>query len=297
MKIRIGLGLGTQSFPSPEGFLDLCLEMERVGIDSIWLSERLTSGTYDPIVSLSFVAGATRKLKLGTSVLVLPGRNPAILAKELATLDRLSQGRLIPAMGLGVVDPIEQQAFRVQRTDRAPLFDETLPLLRRFWTEDHVTHHGRYFDFEDVTIEPKPYSQIPDVWLGGMAPSELRRTGRLGDGWLPSTCTPAEAAEGRALIEEAASAAGRSIEPEHYGASIVYVDDEIPEFLAKRVARRHPDLDPRELIPVGLGETRELMQRFIDVGFSKFVIRPAKEPARWSDELGRISDALLSLEN
>jgi probable F420-dependent oxidoreductase len=297
MKVRIGIGLGTQSFPSDGSFLELCQEMERIGIDSIWLSERLTGPAYDPIVSLSFVAGGTKKLKLGTSVLVLPGRNPAILAKELATLDRLSNGRIIPAMGLGVVDPIEHQAFRVQRTERSSMFDESLPLLRRFWSEDHVTHHGQHFDFEDVTIQPKPIQQLPDVWLGGMAPSELRRTGRLGDGWLPSTCTPAEAAAGRAAIEEAAANAGRSIESEHYGASITYVEDEIPDYLAKRITRRRPGIDPRELVPIGLKETHALMERFIDVGFTKFVVRPAKEPENWTPELERIADHLLTLEN
>ncbi|MFN0073760.1 MAG: TIGR03619 family F420-dependent LLM class oxidoreductase [Chloroflexota bacterium] len=297
MKIRIGIGLGTQSFPSDGQFLELCQEMERIGFDSIWLSERLTGPTYDPIVSLSYVAGGTRKLKLGTSVLVLPGRNPAILAKELATLDRLSNGRLIPAMGLGAVDPMEHQAFGVQRTERGSIFNESLPLLRRFWTEDHVTHHGQHFHYDDVTIQPKPIQSTPDIWLGGMAASELRRTGRIGDGWLPSTCTPAEAAAGRATIEEAAAEAGRAIEPEHYGASITYVENEIPDYLAKRVTRRRPDTDPRELIPVGLSETRALMERFIDVGFSKFVVRPAREPEHWTPELERIAESLLTLEN
>ena len=297
MKIRIGLGLGTQSFPGDGAFLELCQEMERIGFDSLWLSERLTGPAYDPIVSLSYVAGGTKQLKLGTSVLVLPGRNPAIFAKELATLDRLSNGRLIPAMGLGAVNPAEHQAFRVQRMERASIFDEALPLLRRFWSEDNVTHHGQHFDFEDVSIQPKPIQQLPDVWLGGMAPSELRRTGRLGDGWLPSTCTPAEAAAGRDAINEAASAAGRSIEQEHFGASITYVDDEIPPYLVERVTRRRPGVDPRELVPVGLKETRALMERFIDVGFSKFVVRPAKEPVSWTPELERIADNLLTLEN
>lgn len=297
MKVRIGLGLGTQSFPDEDRFLELCQSMEQMGFDSIWLSERLTGGTFDPIVSLAYVAGATRKLKLGTSVLVLPGRSPAILAKELATLDRLSHGRLLPAMGLGAPDPSEHQAFGVQRTQRAAIFDEALPLLRRFWAEDDVTHNGAHFHYEGVSIKPKPLQQLPDIWLGGMAPSELRRTGRLGDGWLPSTCTPAEAAAGRAVIEEAASAAGREIESEHYGASITYVEDEIPEYLAQRVTRRRPDANPRDLIPVGLSEARTLMERFIDVGFSKFVVRPAREPKHWPDELGRISEALLPLEN
>ena len=297
MKVRIGIGFGTQSFPSEDLLVDLAGCLEELSFDSIWLSERLNGGTFDPIVSLSYIAGVTRKLKLGTSVLVLPGRNPAILAKELATLDRLSGGRFLPAFGLGVVDPIEQMAFGVERAQRAPWFDEALPLLRRLWTEDDVTHHGAFFNCEHLSIHPKPRQSPPDVWLGGMAPSELRRTGRLGDGWLPSTCTPAEAAEGRKLVDQAAADAGRRIDPEHFGVSIVYAEGEIPEVLARRVTRRRPDADPRDFYPVGLPAARELMQRFVDVGFSKFILRPATEPQSWRPELQRMADTVLTLQN
>ena len=123
---------------------------------------------------------------------MLPGRNPVVLAKELATLDRLSGGRLLPAFGLGVADPHEQQAFGVAREERAAWFDEALPLIRRLWLEDVVDHDGPRFHFEGLRVLPKPVQQPPDVWLGGIAPSELRRVGRLGDGWLPSFIMPDE---------------------------------------------------------------------------------------------------------
>jgi alkanesulfonate monooxygenase SsuD/methylene tetrahydromethanopterin reductase-like flavin-dependent oxidoreductase (luciferase family) len=108
---------------------------------------------------------------------VLPGRNPFILAKELATLDRMSNGRLLPAFGLGVADPHEQQAFGVDRGARARLFDEALAVMRGAWTEGSLTHHGEQFRYDDLGVFPKRLQPHLDVWLGGIAPLELRRTG------------------------------------------------------------------------------------------------------------------------
>ena len=105
---------------------------------------------------------------------------------ELAVL---SGGRALPAFGLGIAHPVEQQAFGVARGDRASIFDEALPLLRRLWSEDSVDHDGTWFHYEGMHVLPKPEKPL-DVWLGGKAPSELRRVGRLGDGWLASFATP-----------------------------------------------------------------------------------------------------------
>ena len=214
MKVRIGVGL-TALAPATDGerFGALVDELERLHFDSLWLSERATAPSPEPMVGLAFAAGRTNKLKFGTSVQVLPGRNPVLLAKAWATLDRLSDGRALPAFGLGVADPAEQQAFMVDRGDRADWFDEALPLIRRIWTEDVVDHEGTRFKFEGLRVQPKPVQQPPDVWLGGAAPGELRRVGRLGDGWLPSFTDVATAAEGRVIVEEAASKAGREIDP------------------------------------------------------------------------------------
>ncbi len=141
----------------------------------------------------------------------------------------------------------------VDRSERAAWFDEALPLIRRLWTEDVVDHVGPRFKFEGCAVLPKPLQQPPDVWLGGAAPAELRRVGRLGDGWLPSFTDPASAAAGRAVVEEAAAKAGREIDVEHFGALIIYTrQPEVPEPLARIVAARRPDLDPSAVIPAGL---------------------------------------------
>ncbi len=296
MKIRIGYGLGVQGLRDSARFGELVDGLESRGFDSLWLSERLTGDTPDPLVGLAFAGGRTSKLKLGTSVQVLPGRNPVDVAKEWASLDRLSGGRALPAFGLGVANPAEQQAFGVAREERAAWFDEALPLIRRLWTEDAVDHDGPRFSYRGLSVRPKPVQQPPDVWLGGRAKSELRRVGRLGDGWLPSFSTPGEVAAGRVVVEEAAADAGREIEVEHYGALVIYVRDQIPDLLATAIRSRRPDADPADLVPVGLPALRAHLERFLEAGFSKLVLVPAHDPASWTAELDDVAYEILPLQ-
>jgi probable F420-dependent oxidoreductase len=298
VKVRIGYGLGTRSLTNDAGrFNDFVDALEGCGFDSLWLSERITGDCPDPLIGLAVAAGRTRKLKLGTSVQVLPGRNPVLVAKEWASLDRLSNGRALPAFGLGVADPREQQAFGVARGERAKWFDEALPLIRRLWTEDAVDHDGERFHFEAVSVRPKPLQQPPDVWLGGLAPSELRRIGRIGDGWLPSFCTPADVERSRPVVEDAAAAAGRSFDDEHWGALIAYTDGPVPDIVSAALAARRPDLaDPSEVIAAGIDGLRARIEAFVGAGTSKFVIVPLAEPEDWNTELSRVADALLPLQ-
>jgi len=296
VKIRIGYGLGVQGLRDSARFGELVDGLESRGFDSLWLSERLTGDAPDPLVGLAFAGGRTNKLKLGTSVQVLPGRNPVDVAKEWASLDRLSGGRALPAFGLGVANPAEQQAFGVAREERAAWFDEALPLIRRLWTEDAVDHDGPRFSYRGLSVRPKPVQQPPDVWLGGRAKSELRRVGRLGDGWLPSFSTPGEVAAGRVVVEEAAADAGREIEVEHYGALVIYVRDQIPDLLATAIRSRRPDADPADLVPVGLPALRAHLERFLEAGFSKLVLVPAHDPASWTAELDDVAYEILPLQ-
>ncbi|MGI8793452.1 MAG: TIGR03619 family F420-dependent LLM class oxidoreductase [Acidimicrobiales bacterium] len=297
MKVRVGFGLGTAgSRGGIERFESLVDGLERHGFDSLWLSERITGGAVDPLMGLAVAAGRTTRLKLGTSVLVVPGRNPAVLAKELASLDHLSRGRLLPAVGLGVRDEGEQQAFGVNRKERGAWFDEVVPLLRRFWTGEPVEHHGPRFDYSGITVRPTPVQQPLEMWLGGAAPSELRRVGRLGDGWLPSFTTAAAAAEGRVVVEQAAAEADRSIDPEHWGALVVYHDGPLPDRLKALLAARRPDHDPADVVPSTHAELRVHLQRFVDVGFSKFVLIAAAEPDDWDAELSALAEEVLSMQ-
>src|SRR3954447_11268787 len=235
MKVRIGLGV-------PRGvdlarFVD---ESERLSFDSLWVSERVGADLLDPIVAMTYIAARTTRMKLGASVMVLPGRNPVLLAKALASIDVLSAGRLLPAFGLGVNDASEQQAFGVRREERVAYFEEALPLLRRLWAEESVTHHGDCFHLNDVTVRPRPVRAGFDVWLGGSSRPALARCGRLADGWLASFATPSAVRAGIAVVNDAAVAAGRSIDPEHFGVVIPYIDGDIPDQLAATVSSRDP---------------------------------------------------------
>lgn len=279
-----------------ERFGPLVDDLERLGFDSLWLSERVGHPGPDPLVGLAFAAGRTAKLKLGTSVMVLPGRSPAAVAKAWASLDRLSGGRSLPAFGLGLRDRKEQQAFGVERRERAARFDEALALVRRFWLEDEVTHDGEWYRYDGVRVLPKPVQQPPDVWLGGRAEVELRRCGRLGDGWLPSFVTPDQAARGWKLVNEAASEAGRALDPEHFGVLIPYAHAALPDEVVGLFLARFPDADPSEVFPVGHAALRDTLSRFVDVGASKFVVVPAEEPADWTAELESLAATLLPLQ-
>ena len=247
---------------------------------------------------MAFAAGRTTKLKFGMSVMVLPGRNPVVLAKELATLDRLSQGRLLPAFGLGVADPKEQQAFGVERSERAAWFDESMAVLRACWTGETFSHHGQRFHYDDLRVRPAPQQQHLDVWLGGIAPSELRRVGRLGDGWLPSFVTPDDAARGREVIEATLAEHGRSIDDDHYGALIPYAHGAIPAAVLAGLAKRRPDLaDPSVLVPTGWDELIRTIDAFVAIGTTKFVVLPLVEPSSpeaWVDHLEEAAPIVLA---
>jgi probable F420-dependent oxidoreductase len=298
MKVRIGYGLGTRTRLHDESFGAVVDRLEHHGFDSVWLSEKISGEAPDPLVAMAYAAGRTHDLKFGMSVMVLPGRNPVVLAKELATLARMSGGRLLPAFGLGVVDPIEQQAFGVERSERAALFDEALEVMRLCWTGEPFTHHGDRFHYDGVVVQPAPKRM--DVWLGGSAPSELTRAGRLADGWLPSFLRPADAAAGRAVIEDVCAAHDREIEEDHYGVLIPYCFGSVPDVLLAVLAKRRPDLDDvGQLVATSWDALVDSIKRFIDIGTTKFVVVPIDEPRDaedWSEHLDEAAEVLLPLE-
>jgi len=298
-KVRIGVGLGVGGLRDDSRFADFVDALEGHGFDSLWLSERVGADAPDPVIGLAVAAGRTTRLKLGTSVQVLPGRNPALLAKEWASLDRLSGGRALPAFGLGNPLAAEHQAFGVAREDRGPIFDEALPLIRRLWREDDVDHAGEHFVFRGLTVRPKPLQRELDVWLGGRARSELRRCGRLGDGWLASFLSAGECAERRPVIEQTAADHARVIDDEHYGAMVLHARDEIPDALRERLATLRPDARADDLVAVGPDGLRARVCEYLDVGFSKLVVVPLDEPPpteRWDSALGAIASAVLDLQ-
>jgi probable F420-dependent oxidoreductase len=301
VKIRVGLGLGTTASAGLGGeelasIVDAC---ESLGWDSIWFSERLSMDVPDPLAAMAFVAGRTRRLKLGPSVLVLPGRNPVLLAKELATIDQLSGGRLVVAFGLGVRIPSEHNAFLVDPSEAAARTDEAVALIRRLWTEDGVTHDGPFYPVRDVTLRPRPVQQPhPDVWFGGHSHAAARRVGRLGDGWLPSFIAPGEYKSRADLVREVAAEAGREIDEEHFGALVAYVPVEAaadPGPIVDAFAARRPGLSPEEIIAMdGHRDLRARLEAFVEQGASKFVVVPLVPPVDWAAELSELRTAVAS---
>ena len=142
-------------------------------------------------------------------------------------------------------------------------------------------------------------NQCSNRWTCGwvvIAPSELRRVGRLGDGWLPSFATVDEVRDGIAVVQQVAAEHDRAIDPEHFGALIPYRDGPLPDLIAQFVQRRRPEADPTEVVPER-AQVVDVIKRMIDIGTSKFVLIPVGEPGDWRDELRHIADVALPLEN
>ena len=298
MSVRIGLAPGALPLGAADSapFWEFIDQAEALGFDSVWLSDRLVSGTpvIEPITGLAAAAGRTRRLKFGMSVLVLPLRNPVVLAKEIATIDFLSNGRMLPAFGIGAEDLREYEAAGVAKEERGGRTDEAVALMRRLWTEEHVTHHGRYYHASDVTISPRPMQRELPVWFGGRSPAAFRRLGRSGDGWLASFLTTAEFAEGAAAIRREAAAAGRAIDEDHYGAilSVCIADsvDEAQALAAPALRRFRPDVEVADLSIFGTpDDCAARIAAYVAAGASKFVLRPACPPAQIGRQLDLIA--------
>ena len=295
VKVRIAVAPGVGS-ADPDAFGALVDGLETRRFDTIWLSDIPMAGaSWDPLLALAVAAGRTRRLKLGANVVPI-GRNPFRLAKELAQLDRLSQGRLLLSFVPGLDQPGERQALGIGGADRGRYMDEVVPLLRRWWAGETVVHRSERFDFRDVVLSPGPVQQPLEIWMGGIGPKALERTGRLADGWLGAAVDPEEAGEARRRIETAAGEADRQIDPEHFGMSLGYGHREPSEALVAQLRRRRPDADPRSFFPVGRAEVRDLIGRYVENGISKFVLRPAEEVPSPDDELAWLADAVLDLQ-
>jgi probable F420-dependent oxidoreductase len=284
MSIRIGMGVAGFPFSSPAAFfewVDLC---EESPIDSIWFSERLVSAApnLEPMTAMALLAGRTKRLKFGMNAVVLPFRDPLVLAKECATLDYLSGGRLLPAFGVGGDTAPEFKATSRQPVGRGPLSDEMLDLMVRLWSEEHVSHTGKHFEFHDVTISPRPVQQPLPVWIGGSSEAAIRRTARVGTGWLAGIQSPEQVKPVVEAIRKGSAEAGKPLDPDHYGAGFAYRfgswDDPIAQRTAAAYSRFPGAPEPRSLLAVGgaadiAGRTRE----FVEAGISKFVLRPIAE--------------------
>src|SRR6266404_2188985 len=175
---------------------------EALGLSDVWVSEHIIVPRaqfprsplfYDPVLTLTWVASVTERVRLGTSVIVLPMRHPLPLAKELATLHNLSGGRLILGVGVGWLEP-EFAALGVPFNERGRRMDEGIAMMRAVWSQDPVSFAAKYIPavIKDMTMLPQPVSPIP-MWHGSRSEAAHRRTVRIGDGWHGSQVTPEQA--------------------------------------------------------------------------------------------------------
>ncbi|HEY7166639.1 MAG TPA: LLM class flavin-dependent oxidoreductase [Candidatus Binatia bacterium] len=183
MKIGLSPLQGQTSFSET---LEECERAEAAGFDSIWLGEHHNNPILHPapLIGLAAVATRTRFVGLGTGVLLLPLYHPVMVAEEGAMVDMISGGRLILGVGAGYA-PEEFAAFGYSLAERGGRLDEGASLLNRLWTEENVTHRGKFYQIENATIAPRPVQRPrPPIWFGAWADAAIRRTARLGDAWL-----------------------------------------------------------------------------------------------------------------
>jgi probable F420-dependent oxidoreductase len=298
IRYRVGIMPG----PWPPGrdgaaFLwTLCDMLERSDVDSIWLSDRLSSPAPVPEVmtTLAAIAARTSRLKFGPSVVVLPYRTPVVAAKEMATVDWLSGGRLFPAVGVGVELPREFDASGVPFAERGRRTDEAIRVMRLLWTQDEVTFQGDFYKLDRVSIFPKPWQTPPPIWIGGKSEAAMRRTARLGDGWIPSFITPDEMRAGIQKVHDLAAAAGREVPEDHFGTLINYA---IADSEATALALAQPyvprgrvdEATMRRCTAFGpAGTLIEKVEDYVKAGASKFILRPLCPPDRMLEQLALV---------
>jgi probable F420-dependent oxidoreductase len=281
MKVRVGLGIANFPFSDARAFWRWVERCEDSTVDSIWQTDRLVTSIpqLESMTTMAALAGATRRLKFGMNVTVVTFRDALVLARECATIDFLSNGRLLPAFGVGPDIAPEWQATGRTGKGRGRQTDEALEIMARLWAGERVTFDGEFHHYHDVRIAPLPVQQPLPLWIGGRSAAAVKRTARLGTGWLGGVESPEQAGPVVAAIAEASAAAGRPIDPDHYGAAFGYRFGTWDEPIVERTARLLSGLaqtsDPRRHVAVGgAAEILARIEEFKAVGVSKFVLRP-----------------------
>lgn len=207
------------SQPTPEisRLCGLAEQAEGHGFDSLWVGDSIIARPrLEPLTTLAAVAARTRRVKLGTAVLLPALRHPVVLANELANLDLIAEGRLVLGLGIAAKNPAVEAEFLacgVRFGRRIGVFEENVNLMRLLWTEPEVSFAGRYFTVDHVRpgLRPRQKSGIP-LWLAGATDNALRRVARLGDGWLPIVPSPEDFSRDLARLRVFLAAEGKSVE-------------------------------------------------------------------------------------
>lgn len=231
-EVKFGLGISTGAeglmYPIPyadvHDIVDISVYAEKLGFDSAWGNDHITTQQYvynefgrqpryyAPLLTLAAIAERTTTLKVATGLLVIPFRNPAIVAKELATLDNIADGRLLVGVGLGAYREEFEAEFGAASANmvRGQLFDESIAMIHRIFTEEKVSATGEYFDIRNIQSFPKPVQEFFPFYFGGNSDKGLSRTVKYGRGWLPFDLTVDEIAASVAKLKEKCAEAGRT---------------------------------------------------------------------------------------
>ncbi len=225
--VKLGLAFAnTGPCAEPDGLVQMAIAAEQAGVESVWTVEHViwpsdydseypysstgkmagdkTSPIPDPLVWLAFVAAHTTTLRLGTGIVILPERNPVIFAKEVATLDRLSKGRMELGIGVGWLEE-EFDAIGVPWARRGARTDEYIGAMRALWSGDDATYAGEFVSFENVSSNPKPASGSVPFTIGGHSAAAAKRAGSLGDGFFPGKGSIAQLTELIDIVRQTAA--------------------------------------------------------------------------------------------
>ena len=280
MTIAVGLGFMDFPFSSADAYWRWVAMCEDGGVDSVWQTDRLVSEKpfLECMSAMAALAGATKRLKFGMNVASLGLRDPLLLAKQCATIDMLSNGRLLPGFGIGSIRAADWQATGADTAGRGRRSNEALEIIARLWTEDAVSFDGEFYRYDNAMISPKPVQTQLPMWLGGATKPAIRRTARFGTGWQAGLETTDEVAAVIAAIKLALKEEGRTIDHDHYGAAFSYrfgawedaPVQAVAAFFRDRLAR---EPEPR-IVAGGAENILARLQAFIAAGASKFILSP-----------------------
>ncbi len=274
-------------------------DLEARPIDSLWTGGHLASTNPSPeaMVGLARLATLTERVKVGTSILLLPLYPPALVAKQIADLDRATDGRVMLGIGVGGEYAQEFRAVQVPIEERGRRTNEMIPLLRRLWTAEPITHEGRDYRMDDVRIHPAPRQPGgPPIIVAGRKEPAMRRAAKLGDGWFPYLYSPRRYADSVAVVRQTAEAAGRDLAGFHW-CVFVFVNVNRDGDVAREEAARtmggtyNQDFKPMIDSVAAAGTTAEVsakLQAFYDAGARHFVFLPATAGADPEPMLDRL---------
>ena len=297
---------------------DFARRVEELGFDSFWMGESPTSRSpsWDTFAGLCFAAAGTSRISIGSNVLLLPLHHPAWIAKQWGTLDHLSGGRAILCVGIGGEYPKQFEAFGVPIPERGRRADEAIQVIRNLWTQPTSTYKGRFFQFDEIVMEPKPATKpCPPIWVGGRPggieagpdgrpryksrTGAIKRAARYGDGWCPYYMTPQTYRESVELVKRHTSEVGRDVSPMAWGYNThLWLRDSYEEALEEATARlRHGRNLARRIEGYDiLGTPREIIariQEFATAGVEHFVLSVEAPPGHLESRLVRLAHEVL----